>query len=129
MTFPLRRPLVRSLALLGCALAMSCGNDAPFFRMSFGLPDTVTAIPGESLPVEVTVRREGDDQSEFRIGLSNAPEGVTLAPEIVLPEGEPTVTATPTYTLAPETQARGMFRALLLATNAAETFATGRRRR
>ncbi|GHG69025.1 hypothetical protein [Comamonas sp. JC664] len=124
MTFPLRRPLVRSLALLGCALALSCGSDGPFFRMSFGLPDTLTAIPGESLPVEITVQRTGDDQSQYRIGLSNAPEGVSLSPEIILPEGEATVTATPTYTVAPETEARGLFRSLVLATNAAETFAT-----
>ncbi len=125
MNLPLRRAPLRSLLLMGCALAMACGSDSPNFRMSFGLPDTITAIPGESLPVDITVQREGDDQSAFRINLTNAPEGVTLAPEIVLPAGEPSITTTATYTVAPETQARGLSRALLLATNAAETFATG----
>ncbi|WP_426749363.1 hypothetical protein [Myxococcus sp. Y35] len=121
----LRRPVLRGLLLLGCALAMACGSDGPYFRIGFSLPDTLTAVPGESLPVDITVQREGDDQSAFRINLANAPEGVTLAPEIVLPEGEPSVTTTATLTVAPETQARGMSRALLLATNATESFATG----
>lgn len=125
MTSLIRRPLIGSLFLVGSVLALSCGGDRPFFRMSFSIPDTLTATPGESLPVDITVRREGDDQSEFRINLQNAPEGVTLAPEIVLPEGEPSVTTTATYTVAQDTQARGMLRALLMATNATETFATG----
>ncbi|QDE81273.1 hypothetical protein BHS07_06665 [Myxococcus xanthus] len=123
MTPSLRRSLIGSLFLVGSALALSCGSDGPFFRIAFDLPDTLTAIPGESLPVDITVRREGDDQSAFRINLQNAPEGVTLAPEIALPEGEPSVTATATYSVAQDTQARGMMRALLMATNAAETFA------
>lgn len=123
MTPSLRRSLFRGLFLVGSALALSCGSDGPFFRIAFDLPDTLTAIPGESLPVDITVRREGDDQSAFRINLQNAPEGVTLTPEIVLPEGEPSVTATATYSVAQDTQARGMMRAQLMATNATETFA------
>ncbi|MFP2959114.1 hypothetical protein ACLEPN_15030 [Myxococcus sp. 1LA] len=124
MTPSLRRPLLGSLFLACCALALSCGSDGPFFRLTFSLPDTLTAVPGESFPVEFTVRREGDDQSAFRINLGSAPEGVTLTPEIVLPENEESVTATATYAVAQDTEFRGMTRVLLTAVNATETFAT-----
>ncbi|AEI62313.1 hypothetical protein [Corallococcus macrosporus] len=124
MTPSLRRPLLGGLFLACCALALSCGNDGPFFRLAFSLPDTLTAAPGESFPVEFTVLREGDDQSAFRVDLQSAPEGVTLTPEFVLPENEASVTATATFAVAQDTQFRGMTRALLTATNAAETFAT-----
>ncbi|MCP3138949.1 hypothetical protein [Pyxidicoccus xibeiensis] len=115
----------RSLFLLGCMLAVSCASDRPFFRIGIQATDTVTLAPGESTPLEITLSREADFPGEVRLNLANAPAGVTLTPEVILPEGETSITASPTLAVAAETTAQGMQRTQLLAEDAANDVAAG----
>ncbi|MFP2928083.1 hypothetical protein ACLESO_23360 [Pyxidicoccus sp. 3LG] len=115
----------RSLFLVGCLLTASCASDSPFFRIGVQAPDTVSMLPGESVPFEITLAREADFPTEVRLYLSNAPAGVTLTPEVILPEGEESITATPTLAVAADTTAAGLQRTQLVAEDAANDFAAG----
>lgn len=117
----------RSLVLLGCALAATaCTTDTPFYRIQVEAPDTVSVVAGESRPVEITLSRVSEDQSgEIRLSLQNAPEGVTLLPEIVLPAGEESVTATSTLTVPANTTETGTRQTLLYAEDPVKDFAAG----
>ena len=117
----------RSLVLLGCVLAAAaCTTDTPFYSLQVDAPDTVSLLPGESRPVEITLTRVSEEQSgEIRLGLQNAPEGVTLQPEIVLPAGEESVTATPTLSVPAALIEPGPRLTLLYAEDPAKDFAAG----
>jgi|GEM_PF-2432139 len=118
--------LRRSLFLLGCVLATSCGGDVPFYQVQVDVVDTVSLVRGESTPVEITLSRTSDTPGDIRLTLFNAPEGVTLSPAVILPAGEETLTATPTLAVAANTTAKpGLYRTQLLAEDAANDRAAG----
>ncbi len=118
--------LRRSLLLLGCALAASCGSDVPFYRVQVDVVDAVSILPGESVPLEVTLTRTSDTPGDIRLNLVNAPAGITLSPEIVLPAAEESITATSTLAVAANTTAEsGLYRTQLLAEDAANDRAAG----
>ncbi|NPC84967.1 hypothetical protein HPC49_42960, partial [Pyxidicoccus fallax] len=120
--------LRRCLFLLGCVLAAACTTDAPYYQVAVTAPEAISLLPGESTPVEITLSRESNQTAgEIRLGLRNAPEGVTLSPDVVLPAGEATVTATPTLSVAPGTTAAGTQLTLLYAEDPGEEIATGAR--
>ncbi len=93
---------VRCLALVACALvALSGCEGGPSYTIEWSITDTVTLTAGESVALPVTVQREAENHGEARITLRNAPAGVTLTPsEFSIPEGQDTVTATPTLVAA-----------------------------
>ncbi|MBZ4414914.1 hypothetical protein [Myxococcus sp. RHSTA-1-4] len=120
--------LRQSLFLLGCVFAAACTTDAPYYQIAVDAPDTVTLAPGESVPVEITLARlSNETPGEVRLSLQNAPAGVTLAPDVVLPAGEESVTATPTLAVDANTTQTGVNSTLLLAEDAAKDFASGAR--
>lgn len=116
----------RSLFLLGCVLAASCASDVPFYSVQVDVIDTVSLVPGESTPVEITLTRVSETPGDVRLTLFNAPEGVTLSPDIILPGGEETLTATPTLAVAANTTATpGLYRTQLLAEDQTNDRASG----
>jgi hypothetical protein len=118
--------LRRSLVLLLCALVTSCGSDVPFYRVQVDVADTVSIAPGESTPVEITLTRTSETPGDIRLTLTNAPEGVTLSPEVILPAAEESITSTPTLAVAANTPAEpGLYRTQLLAEDAANDRAAG----
>ncbi|WP_342379179.1 hypothetical protein NVS55_07090 [Myxococcus stipitatus] len=107
--------LRRSLFLLGCLLAISCNSDSPYYRVRFTMPDTVSLSPGESTQFDMTLDRVGDQPGELRVDLVTAPPGITLSPQVVLPEGSETITVPVTVSVAQDTQASGTQRTTLQA--------------
>jgi hypothetical protein len=116
----------RSLFLLGCLLAASCTTDTPSYSIALTAPDAVSLGPGESSPVEMTLTRLSAESGEVRLTIYSAPEGVTLEPtELVLPQGEESITLTPTLAVAANTTVRGLNEVVLVAEDAGNTrFAT-----
>ncbi|WP_240359036.1 hypothetical protein [Pyxidicoccus trucidator] len=118
--------LRRSFLLLGCLLAAACTSDTPFYSVQVDVIDAVSLTPGESTPVEITLSRVSDTPGEVRLSLENEPEGVTLSPDVILPAGEDSITATPTLAVAATTTAEaGLYRTQLLATDEANDRAAG----
>lgn len=122
-------PLLRNLFLLGCVFAATaCSTDAPYYQVLVDAPDTVTILPGESLPVEITVARESNETpGEVRLSLQNAPQGVTLSPEIILPADQDSITSTSTLTVDPGTTTTGPVTTLLFAEDSVKEIASGAR--
>ncbi|QSQ19852.1 hypothetical protein JY651_31800 [Pyxidicoccus parkwayensis] len=121
LTFALRWSL---LALVG-ALAASCSGDAPYYRVQVDAPDTVSLSPGENIPVELTLTRVADNSADIRLTLANAPQGITLLPEVHLPASEESVTTTLTLAIAPDVTTTGLVQTLLLAEDPTNAFAAG----
>ncbi|WP_338869831.1 hypothetical protein [Myxococcus stipitatus] len=117
--------LRRSLFLLGCLLATSCNSDSPYYRVRFTLPDTVSLSPGESEQFDLTVDRIGDQPGELRVDMVTAPEGITLSPQVVLPEGSQTITVPVTVAVASNIQVSGAQQTLLLAKDSVKDIASG----
>ncbi|MFP2904873.1 hypothetical protein ACLESD_07425 [Pyxidicoccus sp. 3LFB2] len=118
--------LRRSLFLLGCVLATSCASDVPYYAVQVDVLDTVSLAPGDSAPLEITLSRVSETQGDVRLTLRNAPEGVTLSPDVVLPAGQESITATPTLTVAANTpEEPGLYRTQLLAEDPANERASG----
>jgi hypothetical protein len=122
---------IRCLAVVACALVAAAGcDDAPYYSLAWSKADTVTLAPGESVALPVTVQREASSQGEARITLRNAPEGVSLTPsEFSIPEGESSVTATPTLSLVaePSAQLQTVSEAFLVAEDPSNDFTSGAR--
>ncbi|AGC42740.1 hypothetical protein MYSTI_01392 [Myxococcus stipitatus DSM 14675] len=99
--------LRRSLFLLGCLLAISCNSDSPYYRVQFSMPDTVSLSPGESTQFDLTLDRVADQPGELRVDLVGAPQGITLLPQVVLPEGSESITVPVTVSVAQDIQVSG----------------------
>ncbi|MBU8894401.1 hypothetical protein KRR26_02230 [Corallococcus sp. M34] len=125
MSNPFRRLVVLTAMLV---TGMGCGG-GPYYRLDWSLPDTVTLVPGESATIPVTVRRVASVQGETHITLQNAPDGVTLAPDVTIPEGQDSVSATPTLSVATGTgvSLQSVSQMLLVAEDPANDFASGSR--
>lgn len=121
----LKSTLRWSLLVLGSALAVSCGSDTPYYNVQVDAPDTVSLIPGEAIPVEVTLTRVSETRGEVRLGLARAPESISLLPEIILPAEQESITATPTLAVAANTTTTGLVQTLLLAQDPANGFSAG----
>ncbi|MCY1031158.1 hypothetical protein OV207_06790 [Corallococcus sp. BB11-1] len=101
------QPLSR-LAILACALLLGCGSGAPYYRLDWAGADTVTVAPGDSIPYPITVQRIADNPGEVRVRVTGAPEGVTVGPDFVLPEGQTLIESTLTIDVAANTTAFGV---------------------
>ncbi|MCP3102019.1 hypothetical protein LZ198_24435 [Myxococcus sp. K15C18031901] len=121
MTHALRR----SLFLLGCLLAAAGCSDSPYYRVEVTTPDTITLLPGESSTFDITVARVGEVPGQVTLSLENAPEGVTLTPEVVLPSGQDSVTVPVTLSADANVPFRGMEDLLLLARDTGKEYASG----
>ncbi|MCY1016451.1 hypothetical protein [Pyxidicoccus sp. MSG2] len=121
----LKSALRWSLLILGSALAASCGGDTPYYSVQVDAPDTVSITPGENTPVELTLTRIADNRGNIRLSLAQAPEGITLLPEVLLPAEEESITATPTLAVASNTTTTGLVQTLLLAEDPTNEFAAG----
>lgn len=99
---------VRFLTVLACALVAASGcGERPFYSLEWSITDTLTLAPGESTPLPFTATRTATNQGESRITFEDPPPGVTLTPsEFTMPEGQDTVTATPTLAVASDTTAQ-----------------------
>jgi hypothetical protein len=118
--------LRRSLFLAACVFAAACNTNSPFYRVQVDAPDAVSIVPGESLPLEITLLRESNEASgEVRLSLQNAPAGVTLTPDIVLPADQESVTSTTTLSVAANFTETGTKQTLLLAEDEVKDFAAG----
>ncbi|MCP3163011.1 hypothetical protein [Myxococcus qinghaiensis] len=115
----------RSLLILGCLFAASCNSNSPYYQILITAPEVVSLAPGESAQFDLTLERDGDELGELRVNLESEPEGITLAPEVVLPAGETLVTTPVTLTVAQDIQVTGTQRMLLLATNAVNDIESG----
>lgn len=104
-----------SLIVLVGALAASCGGDVPYYRVQVDAPDTVSLTPGEFTTVELTLTRIAESSGDVRLSLANAPEGITLLPEVILPAAEESITASPTLAVAANSTTQGLVQTLLLA--------------
>lgn len=100
--------VIRCLTVLACALVAASGcGERPFYSLEWTIPDCVTMTPGESTPLPFTATRTATNQGEASITFENPPPGVTLTPsEFTIPEGQDTVTATPTLAVASDTTAQ-----------------------
>ncbi|QSQ18052.1 hypothetical protein [Myxococcus landrumensis] len=117
--------LRRSLFLLGCLLAISCNSDSPYYRVRFYMPDTVSLSPGESVQFDLTVDRVGDQPGELRVDMVTAPEGITLSPQVVLPEGEESITVPVTVSATQGIQVSGTQQTLLQAKDSVKDIVSG----
>ncbi|NTX54067.1 MULTISPECIES: hypothetical protein [Myxococcus] len=115
----------RSLFILGCLFAASCNSNSPYYRVQITAPEAVSLMPGESAQFDLTLDRVGDQPGELRVNLESQPDGITLTPEVVLPEGETTITTPVTVAVAQDIQVTGTQRMLLLATDSVKDFASG----
>jgi len=97
----------RCLSLIACALVALAGCDnGPSYSIEWTVTDTVTMVPGESVALPFTVERVAENHGAVSIALENAPAGVTLTPaELSIPEGQDTLTASPTLAVAADTSA------------------------
>lgn len=121
----------RSLAVLACALVAFAGCESgPDYSIEWSITDAVTLAPGESVALPITVTRVAENHGPVRITLQNAPVGVTLTPaELVIPEGEDTLTATPTLSVAADTPAtlQTVTPVVMRAEDPSNTFTSGAR--
>jgi hypothetical protein len=123
--------VTRCLSLIACAFIALAGCDTgPSYSIEWTIADTVTMVPGESLALPFTVTRESDNHGEVRITLDNPPTGVTLSPaELLIPEGQDTLTATPTLTVAADSSAtlQNVTDIVLVARDPSNNFTSGAR--
>jgi hypothetical protein len=117
--------LRRSLFLLGFLLVASCNSNSPYYRLQFTMPWAVSLEPGQSTQFEVTLNRVGDQPGELRVNMESAPEGITMTPEIIVPEGEGITTQMVTVNVAQDIAVTGAQRTLLLANDSGKDLVSG----
>ncbi|MCE9669435.1 hypothetical protein LY474_16615 [Myxococcus stipitatus] len=117
--------LRRSFLLLGCLLTAAACSDSPYYRVEVTVTDTLTLLPGESTTVDITVARVGETPGQVTLSLENAPEGVTMTPDVVLPTGQDTITVPVTFSVDGNTSFRGTQSMTLLARDTGKEYASG----
>lgn len=123
--------VTRCLSLIACAFIALAGCDSgPSYSIEWTITDTVTMTPGETLALPFTVTREAENHGEVRITLDSPPAGVTLSPaELLIPEGQDTLTASPTLAVAADSSAtlQDVSDIVLVARDPSNNFTSGAR--